>query len=363
MDVYGFERLTMFRVTNRVVSIVFVSGLLAIGHAAVAGQSQPAGAIVGTGAFTVFVENMDRSLAFYHDVFSMEVPPVPASGERPYNRPNPQLFKFFDIPGARERHQSARVSGTKVAIEVMEIQDVPHKAVDLRVQDPGTAILVLTVRDIDAMLARLARASARVVTPGGRPVTIGDGARAVLVRDVDQRLLEIVQPTASASTASQQPGDVIDMSVLIAVNDLNRTIQVYRDVLGFDVQADSAFASNASARALTGLPNAEFRRARARAKDSMLDIEFVEYRGVDRKPLTMKIQDRGAARLQLRAQNIDAMVDRVKQARLAVMSEGGVAVPIPPNFKGALVADPDDFFLTLFEPCDGCAPGIAVVSR
>ena len=39
------------------------------------------------------------------------------------------------------------------------------------------------------------------------------------------------------------------------------------------------------------------------------------------------------------------------------MSEGGTAVPIPPNLKGALVADPNNFFLTPFAPCDGCAKG------
>jgi len=33
-------------------------------------------------------------------------------------------------------------------------------------------------------------------------------------------------------------------------------------------------------------------------------------------------------------------------------------VPIPPNLKGAVVADPNNFFLTPFAPCDGCAPGI-----
>ena len=46
----------------------------------------------------------------------------------------------------------------------------------------------------------------------------------------------------------------------------------------------------------------------------MLWIEFVEFKGVDRTPLRMRIQDRGAARLQLRAQNIDALVARIKDA-------------------------------------------------
>jgi hypothetical protein len=103
----------------------------------------------------------------------------------------------------------------------------------------------------------------------------------------------------------------------------------------------------------------EVRRSRVKAPGSTLSIEFVEYSGVDRTPHRMKIQDRGAARLQLRAQNVDALVDKMKRAGLKVMSAGNVAVPIPPNFKGALVADPDNFFLTPFAPCDGCAPTLA----
>jgi catechol 2,3-dioxygenase-like lactoylglutathione lyase family enzyme len=322
-----------------------------------AGQTAPAaagGAIVGTGAFTVFVENMDRSLAFYHDVFGMEVPPLQASGERPYNNANPRLFAMFDIPGARERHQSARAAGTRVAVEVMDVQDVPHKTLDLRVQDAGTATLVLVVRDIDTMLARLARANVPIVTRGAKPVALTSGARAVLVRDVDNRFIQIEQPPSPPDADS--PHDVLDMRVSIAVSDLNRTTHIYRDVLGFEVKSDSAFAADAGRRSLTGLTQAEVRTARAHATGSTLELEFVEYRGVDHKPLHMKIQDRGAARVQLRARNIDAMVDAVKNAGLAVVSAGGVAVPIPPNLKGALVADPDNFFLTLFEPCEACAP-------
>jgi hypothetical protein len=44
------------------------------------------------------------------------------------------------------------------------------------------------------------------------------------------------------------------------------------------------------------------------------------------------------------------MVSRMKSAGMTVVSQGGGAVPIPPNFMGALVADPDNFFVTPFEP-------------
>lgn len=53
----------------------------------------------------------------------------------------------------------------------------------------------------------------------------------------------------------------------------------------------------------------------------------------------------------------------VKAVGLQVMSTDGVAQPSPPNFKGALIADPNNFFLTAFAPCDGCAPDIAALGR
>jgi hypothetical protein len=109
---------------------------------------------------------------------------------------------------------------------------------------------------------------------------------------------------------------------------------------------------------LTGLSKAEVRRSRAKAPGSELWIEFIEYKGVDRTPLRTKIQDRGAARLQVRALNVDALVERMKVAGFTVASLGGAPVPIPPNLKGALVADPNGFYLTPFAPCEGCAPGL-----
>jgi catechol 2,3-dioxygenase-like lactoylglutathione lyase family enzyme len=233
------------------------------------------------------------------------------------------------------------------------VLDVEYKTVPLRIQDPGAATLVFIVRDVDALLARAKQANVDVVTPGGQPVPLADGSRSVLIRDVDGRFVELRQPaTLPAATAN----DIFDLRLSVAVNDMARTIAVYRDVLGFTVEGETALAADPHLRALTGLATAEVRRSRAQVQGSTLWIEFVEYRGVDRQPLHMRIQDRGAARLQLRAENIDEMVAKMKAAGLMVVSEGGGAVPIPPNLKGSLVADPNNFFLTPFAPCDNCAP-------
>jgi catechol 2,3-dioxygenase-like lactoylglutathione lyase family enzyme len=360
----------MTRLTRAACAAAAVCGLLRLGSTTAMGQAPaPAtaaptqGAVVGTGVFTTFVENMDRTLAFYHDVFGMEVPPLPASGARPYNNPNPRLFIFFDIPGAKERHQSARVPGIRTSLEAMEIQDVDHKTIPLRIQDPGTATLVLVVRDIDAMLAQLKQKGIPIVTPGGKPVTFADGTRAVLVRDIDQRFVEIRQPGGTPEASAPAASQIVDIRLSIAVNEMERTKQVYRDVLGFKVAGETGFAADKSMQALTGLSNAEVKRSRVQAPGSPLWIEFVEFKRVDRAAVRMRIQDRGAARLQLRTQNIDALVHAVKSSGLTVVSQGAVAVPIPPNFRGALVADPNNFFVTLFESCDGCAPNRAAVPQ
>jgi len=344
------------RLTSRLIPVVVLIAVFA--SAVLVGQAPSAAkaTVLGTGAFTSFVENMDRSLAFYHDAFGMEVPALPATGERVYNPANSQLFDMFDIAGAKERHQSARITGTRVTVELMEIQNVPHQTINLRMQDPGNATLVLMVRDIDAALARAMQAKATVETPGGKPVNFADGTRAILIRDIDRRIIELRQPPSVPATGAAPMADIFDMGLLITVNDMNETKRVYRDVLGFTVE--DKIVSN-MIRTLTGIQTSEqILQSRIQAPGSMLWIELIEFKGVDRTPLRMKIQDRGAARLQLRVQDVDVMVAAMKSAGFKVNSVGGVAVPIPPNLKGALVADPNYFFLTPYAPCTGCAPTI-----
>lgn len=350
------------------VSCLFALGSLALDCSAQSGGAQAgAGAVVGTGAVTTFVENMDRSLAFYQDAFGMEVPALPDSGSRPYNPSNSQLFAMFDIAGAKERHQSARVSGGDVRLEIMEVQNVEHRTIPLRIQDPGTMTLVFMVRNVGESLERAKRANASVVTPGGSAVSRADGSKSVLIKDIDGRFVELrelaAQPgspaaeSAASSATTASATTIASMRLSIAVADLARALQVYRDVLGFTVEEQNDVGADAQLRALTGLTKAEFRRSVVRGPGpSPLRIELVEYGGVERKALDMRIQDRGAARLQLRAENLEALVAAMRKAGLTVVSQGGGPVPIPPNFMGALVKDPNGFFLTPFATCDGCAP-------
>ena len=76
----------MARVTRRALGIAALCGGFMLCNAGLSGQTAPPpaasskGAVIGTGTFTAFVDNMDRSLAFFHDVFGMEVTVVSQGG-------------------------------------------------------------------------------------------------------------------------------------------------------------------------------------------------------------------------------------------------------------------------------------------
>ena len=156
-------------------------------------------------------------------------------------------------------------------------------------------------------------------------MTMSDGAPGGLDPDVDNRFIEISSLRVAASRPPCHPtSNIIDIRVSIAEIDI-----VITDEDGVELVAIEGFTmkrvSDRATQALTGLSNAQVRRSRAQSQGSTLWLEFVEFKGVDRTPLRVRIQDRGAARLQLRTQNIDAMVAAVKSAGLTVVTQGGAA--------------------------------------
>lgn len=59
-------------------------------------------------------------------------------------------------------------------------------------QDPGTAILELNVRDLGTLLPKLKAAGFTVASTGGEPVDLGR-AKIVLVRDPNNLYLDLIE--------------------------------------------------------------------------------------------------------------------------------------------------------------------------
>ncbi len=95
-------------------------------------------------------------------------------------------------PGAQFRQSRAAIPGSMGSITFIEFKDIDRKPLHTRVQDPGTAILQLNVRDLGTLLPKLKAAGFTVVSTGGEPVDLG-GAKIVLVRDLNNLYLELIE--------------------------------------------------------------------------------------------------------------------------------------------------------------------------
>ena len=333
--------------------VTFVALSLVAVAAGVSAQDRKPG-VVRTGNISPIVENLDRSLAFYETLLHLQVPPNRGGGPRPF-MVNPGLHKMFGTIGSTERHVDARIPGTPMGIEMIEFHDIDRTAARPRLQDPGQVVIVLLVRDVKALLARLTAAGVPVLTPGGQAVPVRDGAKSVLVADPDGRPVELRQ-LASLPPSAPPDGEIVGGRLSISVADLDTTVAVYRTALGFEVSAPTRFAIDPFVRTLSGV-RGEIRRAIATAPGTGQQFELVEFKGVERTPLRTRLQDPGSVRLQVMVRGLDEVAAAITKAGGAIVSDGGVRAPLPPNLWGLTVRMPDNVYMSLLEPCGDCAPG------
>ena len=95
-------------------------------------------------------------------------------------------------PGAQFRRSAATIPGTSVMMAFMEFKDIDRTPLHTRIQDPGTAILQVGVRDIDATLKALKAAGVTVISKNGEPVMNGT-SKFCMVRDPNNLYLELFQ--------------------------------------------------------------------------------------------------------------------------------------------------------------------------
>lgn len=328
---------------------------LLVGFSALSGATvmttlaqSPAEVVGSTGNVSPIVLSLDRSLEFYEGVLGLKSdPPSTAS---PTDVPRPPILQLEGTPEGRMKWSHLKFPGTQWWTEPLEFGDVDQKPQQPRLQDPGAVTVVLHVRDIDGLLARMKTAGTPIVTPGGSPVPVNPGrdkSRAIIVKDPDGHFVELLQP--DPISASAPSSDVIDGHVRLTIGDTDETMHLYRDLLGFQPTIGS-FAPNDALSALTGLRDARFRvTSSAIPGEPRLTLEFMEVKGVDRTPLNTRIYDPGATRLMLSVRSIDSAVGKFKAAGGTVVSTGGRAVTLGPGGPYIVVRDLNNFFIILRE--------------
>ena len=313
----------------------------------------PSGEVVGSsGTVSPIVGNLDASIAFYVGLLGLKSDtPTVASAK---DTPPPPILRLEGTPGGRMRWNHVPYPGSGWRSEFLEFTEIERSAAQLRIQDPGTATLVLRVRDIDTLVAKLKQAGTPVLTKGGGPIAMQSatgGYRAIIVRDPDGHFVELRQP--GAVPADAPPGDIIGGHVRIAVADTDATMRLYRDVLGFQPRL-GMFTGDKAFGQLTGVDGAQYRVATAPVPGRPeLTLEFIEFRNVDRKPLRSRIQDPGSTRLSFNVRDLDAAVAKFTSHGGAVVTTGGKPISLGQGAPYIVVRDLNNFYIILRQQAPG----------
>jgi catechol 2,3-dioxygenase-like lactoylglutathione lyase family enzyme len=133
------------------------------------------------------VADLDRSLAFYRDLFGFEVV---------WKRVNREEYvrRIIGYPDAELHQAMLRFPGSDHCLELMDYRGVERAAVDTSPPNPGTAHLCLLVDDLRRFYAELTAEGVKSVS---EPVLITSGPHegrlAVYMLDPDGFRLELLE--------------------------------------------------------------------------------------------------------------------------------------------------------------------------
>jgi catechol 2,3-dioxygenase-like lactoylglutathione lyase family enzyme len=304
-------------------------------------QAAAAGEVTGVGNFSHIVANLEKSVDFYHDVLGLDLatPPQPFAA-------NPAIMKLGDTIGAQSRIAVLKIPGTALGVELIDYKDIDRKPAHPRFQDPGAGNLAILVKDIDAVAARLKKAGAHVLTAAGKPVEIGGVEQAFFVQDPDGFIVEVTQLIPLPAQAAASSGNLFGGSFELSVADTSETVKFYRDLLGFQLRVGDSFNGNKLMADTAGTPGAQFRQSSGQIPGTSVRITFIEFKGIDRKPLQTRVQDPGTAILQLRVRDVDSALKTLKAGGATVVSTGGEPVSLGTR-RLVIVRDPNNLFLEL----------------
>jgi len=302
--------------------------------------------VIGARSYSPIVESVDAVMKFYATL-GLKAPPPEKGDSYPWDEeawhydlhggqaPRSQMrFTYATVPGAV-------APATPLLVEPVEHRNIDRKAHPMRVQDPGTTTLVLLVRDIEAAARALPPSSHE---PARRVTAYGGSAKAMTVTVPGAHLVELLQLDPLPQTTAAADANVIGAWVRVTVEDLERTLHLYQDAFGLPFTEMTV--TNASFGNVIGENSAvKVRMAAATMPGTRMRLEFLEVSGIGRHRLAARIQDPGAARLQLTVRNIDQAMSALRNAGPSTVASNGIITQ--PQYRVAVVSDLNGLFLVL----------------
>ena len=223
----------------------------------------PLAQVQGAGNVLHLIGDLEKNLAFYHDTLGLVInrpPRGPADNPTAYIKLLPIIGPMYlASPDAMYRSAEVALATKEVHLEQEDFKDVGTKNIRRKLTDPGATLMSLTVRDLDAQVAKLVAAHADIVTPGGKPMTVKTAngpQRQLVVKDPDGYFILLAQASDAEKATPPGPGspNVTDMKMTLTVEDMDASLHFYRDQLGFQPKDPTPFRNGYGCGGLKGRP-------------------------------------------------------------------------------------------------------------
>jgi catechol 2,3-dioxygenase-like lactoylglutathione lyase family enzyme len=302
----------------------------------------PAGAATVGFMHAIHATNVvEKTLAFYTEVFGL-------SGQvRPFA--NEAVPILTDSPGVTLKVSMLQLPGQGFNFELTEFSNTARTPAQPQLWDPGAPHMKIFVRDLAPVVAAVKKLHAPILTSSGGPVTaetpLGT-VTGIFFRDPDGYIVQAAQAAsvpADAPSASADPptGNVVGAMMGLTVEDMDTAMRFWRDMLGFDLKGDPAFLTTPSALDLMGVPKGgSFRSVTGVVPGSKARIQMLEFKGMPRKPFSLRVPDPGASGMAIRVAAIGDLLARMKATGVRVISKNGELVNWSPTLRNVFVKDP-----------------------
>jgi catechol 2,3-dioxygenase-like lactoylglutathione lyase family enzyme len=318
--------------------------------------------------------DVEKTLAFYQEVFALN------GRVNSFDPKGPRILT--NSPTASLRVAMMNLTGhagsSALNFELTQFGDLErqtNKQPDI--QDAGAPMMKWLVRDLDAVVANAKKVNAPIVTKGGAPIVaptpIGS-AKAIIMRDPDGYFVEAIQATpqmiattdaeplpgrgrgaaaGAAAPAPPPPTQVVGAIIGLTVRDMDETLKYWNGVLGMEMPKADKFSSDQAMLDLMGLPkNASYRVSSGVISGSPARIEFIEIKGVPRKPFDLRVTDAMACGMAIRIGHIRDVLAKIKANGGRVLSKNEELVEWSDTIRNVFVKDPNGLNLELVGAAD-----------
>ena len=309
--------------------------------------------------------DVEKTLAFYRDVFAL-------NGQvRGFDPKGPRVLT--NSPTASLRVAMTQLKGA-FNFELTQFGDLErqtNKQPDI--QDSGAPMMKMLVRDLDLVVANAKKVNAPIITKGASPVTaptpIG-AAKAIIMRDPDGYFIEAIQATPAIIAATDAipapagragapppapapPSQIVGAIMGLTVRDMDETLKYWNGVLGMEMPSADTFASDQAMLDLMGLPKgASYRISSGVISGSPARIEFIEIKGVAKKPFDLRVTDAMACGMAIRVGHIGQLLTKIKANGGRVLSKDEALVEWSDTLRNVFVKDPNGLNLELVGAAD-----------